>query len=561
MTDHTSKSQQNETASTIEVGDLVEVPSGADLSRKATYRLHVVRTREYADGRAYIHGHVLNKDGSVRNLTNTWTGTGTRSAFVNLSAVKIVERAPFIGPVVDPVGAEIRQATEVARRFGWSPDTDDAVVLADGSAAKVLPHGPKQSFECRKCNSRHAFLDVRTETSHIVGAALCEMFATVETTRAYLVGRAEHLDAEIAMVPGYPANERWAAEAAELRAAAASLDPKPEPAAEVDEIEQALAEIAAETGESIETVRDLHEAMQACGEEAEWVDDLTEPTEPATPNPHYHCGTQDTRPCPTGEHRNPEPLPWSADTRCELCRSVEGPLDAIVGPEGAPVPVCRDTRACDARRAGTPVAEMHRDDLGPDEVPEPAEPRSCVVCGDTTGPFAKALGVFGAEADVCASPSQCIDRREQAPPVEKPEPTAVEGAADDSGDPAVREARERRERAEAAMSEDTRIVVDALDRAAMYAAEGVLTEAEQDRPRAQAHRPRPERRGGPDADIDLAVSARRWSARACARPSPTARSSSPRRRPRNRSPRRCRRSRGAGTTGRPTEGRASSSVT
>lgn len=39
-------------------------------------------------------------------------------------------------------------------------------------------------------------------------------------------------------------------------------------------------------------------------DESDWIEELNDGPAPS-PNPHYHCASQDTRPCPTGEHRNP----------------------------------------------------------------------------------------------------------------------------------------------------------------------------------------------------------------------------------------------------------------
>lgn len=38
---------------------------------------------------------------------------------------------------------------------------------------------------------------------------------------------------------------------------------------------------------------------------------------PTVRNPHYHCNSQDTTPCPTGEHTNPFPVDHY-DTRDEV---------------------------------------------------------------------------------------------------------------------------------------------------------------------------------------------------------------------------------------------------
>jgi len=40
---------------------------------------------------------------------------------------------------------------------------------------------------------------------------------------------------------------------------------------------------------------------------ANWEDELLASTPSIARNPHYHCATQDTTLCPTGEHVNPAP--------------------------------------------------------------------------------------------------------------------------------------------------------------------------------------------------------------------------------------------------------------
>jgi hypothetical protein len=40
----------------------------------------------------------------------------------------------------------------------------------------------------------------------------------------------------------------------------------------------------------------------------DWVEALMAEVPAVEPNPHYHCDTQSTEPCPTGEHRNPFPV-------------------------------------------------------------------------------------------------------------------------------------------------------------------------------------------------------------------------------------------------------------
>lgn len=41
------------------------------------------------------------------------------------------------------------------------------------------------------------------------------------------------------------------------------------------------------------------------GVSQDWADALMADVPAVAPNPHYHCSSASTTPCPTGEHRNP----------------------------------------------------------------------------------------------------------------------------------------------------------------------------------------------------------------------------------------------------------------
>jgi hypothetical protein len=48
-------------------------------------------------------------------------------------------------------------------------------------------------------------------------------------------------------------------------------------------------------------------AAELVGESPGWEDALTAGVPAPEPNPHWHCSSGDSRPCPTGEHVNPDP--------------------------------------------------------------------------------------------------------------------------------------------------------------------------------------------------------------------------------------------------------------
>ena len=159
----------------------------------------------------------------------------------------------------------------IARQYGWRPVQGDQVSLPDGTLATVTGSYMRQNWQCKKCDRSHLFPDVITDRSRIMGVGACELAPTVETARTYLLQRAAGLDAAIAEVPGYPANGRWAAEASELRAAAAALDGMTTVSdgttAAGDVVDILLAERAARLAGQAERAQTLWSTAQAlCGE-------------------------------------------------------------------------------------------------------------------------------------------------------------------------------------------------------------------------------------------------------------------------------------------------------
>lgn len=188
-----------------------------------------------ADGRAYNNGaagFLRTHDALVRRGyfaehpdggAGVITDAGREAIGRPLTAAELADRAARTA-AAEAAAAERARVDSIARDHGWRPAIGDRVTLPDGTAATVAGGG-REVYACRDCAQRHPFPDVVTERQSVMGAAACRLAPTVETARAWLLGRATHLDAEIAAVPGYPANERWAAEASVLRAAAAELAP------------------------------------------------------------------------------------------------------------------------------------------------------------------------------------------------------------------------------------------------------------------------------------------------------------------------------------------------
>lgn len=137
-----------------------------------------------------------------------------------------IDTATQLSPATESeaAAAERARVDQVARSHGWRPATGDQVTLPDGTAAEVIGR-VGQPYACRTCGERHPFPDIVTERAAVMGHATCELAPTVDTARAWLLRRAAHLDAEVAVDPGYPAAGRWTAEAGELRTAAAELGP------------------------------------------------------------------------------------------------------------------------------------------------------------------------------------------------------------------------------------------------------------------------------------------------------------------------------------------------
>jgi hypothetical protein len=162
-------------------------------------------------------GYLIEVDDSAGVITDE----GRAAVGLSLTPEQIAERTAE-AERAEAARVERERLNKVARRGGWLPAPGDGVTLPDGTPAKVLG-GARDTYHCHYCDSYHRFPGVVTARSSVLGVAECKLWPTRETARAFLLGRAAHLDRQIGLSVGYPANGRWAAEAAELRAAAESI--------------------------------------------------------------------------------------------------------------------------------------------------------------------------------------------------------------------------------------------------------------------------------------------------------------------------------------------------